>query len=179
MVSSKNRLPIIGVMGSGTCPHSKRAVAIGKWLAEAGMNLLTGGGGGVMASVSEAFHAVSDRKGIVIGIIPGNMPDHDYTPCNGYPNPWIEIPIYTHLPYSGVKGQDPMSRNHINILSSNVIIALPGGAGTASEIMLAKKYSKPLIAYLKTPDEIEGIPAGTLISSNFKDIQDFVLTHVH
>jgi len=32
---------------------------------------------------------------------------------------------------------DMNSRNHINILSSDVVIALPGSKGTYSEVMLA------------------------------------------
>jgi hypothetical protein len=56
---------------------------------------------------------------------------------HGYPNPWVEIPVYTHLPVSGMGGLDASSRNHINILTSDVIVALPGSAGTWSEVMLA------------------------------------------
>ena len=36
-----------------------------------GVHLLTGGGGGVMSAVSEAFHGVPERRGLVIGVIPG------------------------------------------------------------------------------------------------------------
>jgi predicted Rossmann-fold nucleotide-binding protein len=40
-----------------------------------------------------------------------------------------------------------LSRNHINVLSADAVVALPGGAGTRSEIDLAKRYGIPLIAY--------------------------------
>ena len=31
-----------------------------------------------------------------------------------------------------------MSRNHVNVLSSDVVVALPGGPGTLSELRLAR-----------------------------------------
>ncbi len=62
--------PIIGVMGSGNNVHCERARALGLWLAKAGFHLLTGGGGGVMQTVSKAFCDVSNRKGLVIGVFP-------------------------------------------------------------------------------------------------------------
>ena len=64
------RIPIVGVMGSGSSPHAERAAPIGRWLAELGVHLLTGGGGGVMAAVSQAFSETQPRLGSVIGIIP-------------------------------------------------------------------------------------------------------------
>jgi len=171
-----NRLPIVGVMGSGKEPHGERASAIGRWLARQHVHLLTGGGGGVMESVSRAFYEVADRKGLVLGIIPGEATEEGYTPLAGYPNRWVEVPIYTHLPLSGLKGAEPMSRNHINILSAQVIIALPGSAGTASEVALALRYRKPLICYLDGREQIEGLPAEALVEADLEKIQQFVLS---
>jgi predicted Rossmann-fold nucleotide-binding protein len=37
------------------------------------------------------------------------------------------------------------SRNHINVLSSNFIIALPGHEGTISELTLSLKYQKKAV----------------------------------
>ena len=130
------RLPIVGVMGSGTEAHEPRAQQVGSWLATEGVHLLTGGGGGVMASVSRAFHETPGRRGLVIGVLPSSA-SASSEPKPGYPNPWVEIPIYTHLPFSGERGTDPLSRNHINVLTSDVVIFLPGAAGTASEAELA------------------------------------------
>ncbi|MCH7856306.1 MAG: DNA-binding protein, partial [Gemmatimonadetes bacterium] len=45
-------------MGSGSRPYLERASALGRWLAESGVHLLTGGGGGVMAAVSQSFYDV-------------------------------------------------------------------------------------------------------------------------
>jgi len=72
----------------------------------------------------------------------------------GYPNEWAEVVIQTHLATSGTAGTDLTSRNHINILSSDVVVALPGGPGTLSEVQLANIYGKQAIAFLG-PEEDE------------------------
>ena len=58
-MSERSRLSIVGVMGSGTAPHAERARSVGQWLAQQGVHLLTGGGGGVMEAVSQAFFEVT------------------------------------------------------------------------------------------------------------------------
>src|SRR5262249_16811637 len=122
------RIHIVGVMGSGKKAHFEKASRLGRWLAVEGVHLLTGGGRGVMEAVSRAFYETPDRRGLVIGIIPAS--ETAVEPKDGYPNHWVEIPIFTHLPLSGGRGTEPLSRNHINVLSSDVLIALPGDAGT-------------------------------------------------
>ncbi|MCA9734381.1 molybdenum cofactor carrier protein [candidate division KSB1 bacterium] len=144
--------PIIGVMGSGSKEWIELAEPLGCWLAGIGVHLLTGGGAGVMTSVSRAFAAVQNRKGQILGIIPGDFDGGKIVYKIGYPHPWVEIPIYTHLPLSGIEGKEPLSRNHINILSSDAIVALPGGAGTQSEIELAVHYGKPIICFTSSID---------------------------
>lgn len=170
-----NRLPIVGVMGSGNKPHPKRATRLGRWLAGESVHLLTGGGGGVMASVSQAFHETPDRRGLVIGVLPSA--EDSVAPKPGYPNPWVEVPIATHLPLSGTSGTDPMSRNHINILSSDVIVALPGGAGTSSEVALALSYQRPIICYLDSRAEIPDLPLAATVCASFDELQQFVHAH--
>ena len=86
------KLPIVTVMGSGVDEHRDRAQPLGRWLGRQDVHLLTGGGRGVMAAVSEAFHGVPGRRGLVIGILPGEATGR---PLDGYPNPWVEIPIRT------------------------------------------------------------------------------------
>lgn len=141
----------VGVIGSGTEKHSPLCQPLGQWLAAQDCDLINGGGGGVMEAVSQAFAEVPDRKGNVIGIIPASGPCDSpearsaYAPLQGYPNSWVDIPIYTHLPLSGASGKDIASRNSIIILSADVIVAFPGGAGTRSEIQLALEYGKPLL----------------------------------
>ena len=148
------RIKIIGVMGSGIEPHKNLSVPLGRLIAESGYHLLTGGGYGVMAEVSKAFCDVPDRKGFSIGIIrSSDYPvldenTQERTHITFSVNEWVEIPIFTHLPLSGDKGTDFMSRNHINVLASDIVIALPGSAGTYSEAKLSVQYEKPLILFL-------------------------------
>jgi len=173
LMPSARPLPMVGVMGSGTRAHHSRAQKVGRWLAMAGVHLLTGGGGGVMAAVSEAFFKVSDRNGSVIGILPAGN-DERSQPPPGYPNPWVEIPILTHLPFSGSAGTDLQSRNHINILTCRVIIALPGSTGTASEVRSALKYNRPLVAFLKNREEIPGLLDAAMVTDQFDQVTSFV-----
>ena len=172
-MASVQRLPIVGVVGSHADAHAERAAAIGRWLAGQNVHLLTGGGPGVMQAVSKAFVEAPGRKGLVIGIIPCAA-ENSPNPKMGYPNDWVEIPIFTHLHLSGEQGVQPLSRNHIVALSSAVIIAMPGGTGTASEVRLALKYRRPVIAYLKKPAEIEGLPDGIRVESDLDKIKEFV-----
>lgn len=137
-------------MGSGSEEHEELAGEVGKVLAGEGVNLLTGGGEGVMESVARAFvKARAQGQGRVLGIIPGESDETGQIDKPGYPNAWIEIPIFTHLPLSGITGTSSMSRNHINILTSDLLIFLPGGDGTFSEFTLAKRYGKPLAGYFQ------------------------------
>lgn len=144
-------------MGSGTRTHDGLATPLGRGLARMGVHLLTGGGGGVMTAVSRAFARVEDRAGLVVGVLPGGTGGGSWSgggsggaelggpPPPGYPNPWVELAIRTHLAARGAAGDTPDSRNHINILSSDVVVALPGGAGTASEVELVLRYGRPLV----------------------------------
>ena len=166
---------IVGVMGSGQDPHADRSVPLGRWVAELGAHLLTGGGGGVMASVSRAFYEVSPRRGLVIGILPRG--EVGPRPKPGYPNAWVEIAISTHLRLSGAHGSDPMSRNHINVLSSDVIIALPGRHGTASEVELALHYGVPIVAFIGERNEIRGLPSQVAVEPQLRGVATFV-SHV-
>lgn len=148
---------VVAVIGSGTESHVSLTEPLGKWLAGQGCDLINGGGGGVMAAVSQAFAQVADRQGRVIGVIPSSGPCDSpearaaYAPPTGYPNDWIDFPIYTHLHQSGTSGKKSSSRNHIIILTADVIVAFPGGEGTRSEIQLALEYGKPLV--ILNPDQ--------------------------
>ena len=159
-------------MGSGSDPHTSYAQAIGHLLAHKPLHLLTGGGAGVMTAVSEAFSRVESRRGLVIGVLP-SASTADTTPKSGYPNAAVELVIQTHLPLSSTHGTDVMSRNHINILSSDIVIVLPGGAGTRSEVELARRYEKPCIAFGE-PEEFAGFPAELRVTSDIEAVEAFV-----
>lgn len=128
-----------------------------------------------MEAVSRAYHGVHWRRGLVVGILPGVFLDGECRPPEGYPNPWVELPIRTHLPLSGRRGTEPLSRNHINVLSSDVIVALPGGPGTASEVALALRYRRPVIAYLGRSGTIDGLSLdGVSVARHLGEVQRFV-----
>ncbi len=121
-----------------------------------------------MESVSRAFAETRDRAGRVIGVVPGTPPPA------GYPNPWVEIPIFTHLPWSGDRGTEAMSRNHVNVLSSDAIVVLPGGHGTSSEARLAIDYGRPVVAFLESPSELPGLPVDVEVRATLSGVREFV-----
>lgn len=150
--AARRRLPVVAVLGSGSAPHAERARPLGKLLAGFGVHLLTGGGGGVMAEVARAFTETQPREGLSIGILPGDPASGEPPP--GYPNSWVELAVRTHLPGRGGGGAGPDSRNHLNVLSGDVLVFLPGGAGTASELELAARYGRPILLFAGEPPAI-------------------------
>lgn len=140
------RRKIVGVLGSGSTKFEDLAKPLGRMIAEEGYHLLTGAGGGTMRAVSKAFSKIRDRKGVVIGIVraDGGREKQDFAPKKP-PNKYVEIPIFTHLTKSDTSNN---SRNHINILSSDVVVVLPGAKGTLSEVNLASEYGWPIIFFL-------------------------------
>jgi uncharacterized protein (TIGR00725 family) len=148
-----NRLKIVGVMGSGKDEFKELAQAAGQAVAESGYHLLTGAGAGVMRVAAQAFVQSSDRKGLSLGIVRAkSLPTlkgssrawEPRAPINDY----IELPIKTHLPESGETGQDFYSRNHINVLTSDAVVVLPGDAGTETELDLSIQYGRPTILFI-------------------------------
>jgi len=166
---------VVGVMGSGIEPHDDLAAPLGRWIAGRGHDLLTGGGSGVMESVARAFCSVPGRRGISIAVLPGRVDrEGRCTAPAGYPNPWIELAIFTHLALSGAQGTDPMSRNHVNVLSSTVLVALPGGEGTRSEIDLALRYGRPVVAYLGARGARLLLDARIPVAAELGEVTDFI-----
>src|SRR5262249_49177719 len=116
------------------------------------------------------------RAGIAIGIIPGATAPRGagleyHTKGAAYPNHFVDVAVFTHLP-----GEDPegeRSRNHINVLSADLIVALPGGAGTHAEIQLAKRYGKPVVLFLGAGETILGKNAEDLVNAGFNVVHDF------
>ena len=122
------RKPVIGVMGGGQVDDRVRELAreLGARIAERGWILLNGGrNAGVMAA---SARGAKEAGGTVIGVLPDS---HDQQA-----SPDLDVAIVTGL------GD---ARNVINVLSSDVVIACPGGAGTLSEVALALKSGKSVI----------------------------------
>lgn len=173
----KARRPIVGVIGSAEKGWENEASQLGAWLAKIGVHLLTGGGDGVMASVSRAFYETSGRKGLVIGVLPASSDDRLCSPKKGYPNPWVELPIVTHLPLTGSLGTDQFSRNHIIVLSSDAVVALPGGPGTQSELVLAQRYHRPVIAFFENEQDFQDLPDEIPVAKTLSGIRNFLKHH--
>ncbi len=138
----QNRPLIIGVMGGGKVAAAQAAMAyqLGRCIAREGWVLLNGG---LAAGVMEASaRGAREAGGITVGVLPGAD--------TADASPHVLIPIITGM---------GSARNAINVLSSDVVIALPGGAGTLSEVALALKFGKPLVllGFATT-----GLPAGLL-----------------
>lgn len=146
------RKKIVGVMGSGDDAHPEFSTVAGRTIARLGCHLLTGAGGGVMEAVSRAFSETTPREGTVIGVVRAKGDAH-FKPRDGQRiytrralNEFVEIPVFTHLPASST---EPLSRNHINVLTSDVVVVLPGGSGTRSEVELAAEYGwTPVLLFL-------------------------------
>jgi len=144
-----HKLPIVGVFGQGSpigTDRARLAYEIGALVANLGAHLLTGGGFGVMEAAAQGFIGVSGRAGLSIGIVPRDsegpfdVPDHD---LNGrqYPNPFVEIAIMTPLPSLVPDWRHAPARNHVNVLTADAIIALPGNNGTRNELDMAAEYA--------------------------------------
>jgi uncharacterized protein (TIGR00725 family) len=122
---------IIGIMGPGenaTPSDLEMAFQLGRLLAELGFYVLTGGrASGVMEA---AMKGAKSAGGITIGILP--------TEDGRGTSTFVDIPIKTGM---------GSARNNINVLSSDVVVAIGIGAGTTSEISLAIKAQKPIIWY--------------------------------
>ncbi len=173
---------IIGVMAGGdpknAALHRGEAEEVGRVVASGGHDLLTGGGRGLMLVVGRAFLDTKDRRGRLIGVIRAlgtkhlSGEWHDKTgACHAVqksPPPasreWIanadnglsELKICTHLPFSAELGKHDLSRNHINVLTSEKIVVLPGGKGTFTELQLAHEYGRPICLYVGKSGKVGG-----------------------
>ena len=166
---------VIGIIGSGTNPHSELAVPLARWIARNNYHLLTGGGGGVMAAASKAFCEEENRSGISIGIVPTELNrTGQFTPLAGYPNPWVELEIISPLSRFDAQNPEQLSRNYICILSSDLIVALPGSIGTQNEIELAIRFQKPIILFGRAEPTID-FPSTLPRTAQFSDVVDFIL----
>jgi uncharacterized protein (TIGR00725 family) len=126
------RPPYVAVIGEGDPrgPDAQRmldwAEEIGRDLARAGAVVVTGGLGGVMQAASRGAVAAG---GETIGILPGA----DAAEANEY----VSLPIPTGL---GVV------RNLVVVTASDAVIAVGGRHGTLSEIGLALRMGRHVVA---------------------------------
>jgi uncharacterized protein (TIGR00725 family) len=116
------------VCGASEATPSQIAAAreVGRLLARSGAVVLNGGFGGVMAAVSEG---ASSEGGTVVGI----LPDTD----RGGANPHLTLALPTGL------GQ---ARNAVIVTAADSVIAIGAGWGTLSEIALARRLDRRVVA---------------------------------
>lgn len=131
---------IVGIMGGGAANATvlDQAFHLGCLIAENGWVLLNGGrDAGIMGA---SARGAAENGGMVVGILPGDTLDGA--------SPDLTIPIRTGM---------GNARNCINVLSSDIIVACQGGAGTLSEIALALKNSRPVITMGFALPDLPGI----------------------
>ncbi len=128
----------IAVVGASQCDGEIYSIAerIGELIAEKGWVVINGGLGGVMEA---SARGARKKGGIVVGIIPQSE--------RIYANPYCSVVIATNMGHA---------RNMIIIHSSDAVIAVDGEYGTISEMAIALKEGKPLVA-IRPPVKLKGM----------------------
>ena len=130
----KKKKPLIGIIG----PNSEKcnikiyefAFNLGIMLGARHFHLVSGGKFGIMEAVFKGAKSVKERNALTIGIIPEEN--------KKYANDFCDVIIPTGM---------GTARNKIVINTSDIIIAIAGGAGTLSEMAFAWQMNKPIISY--------------------------------
>jgi hypothetical protein len=118
----------VAVVGAGDAPPEvcELAVSVGREIALRGATLICGGRRGVMEAAARGARSAG---GHTVGILPG----YDRRDAN----PHIEFVIASGMGHA---------RNAIVVASADAVIALEGEGGTLSEIGLALKLGRPVVA---------------------------------
>ncbi len=122
--------PYVAVVGSGEASGElyEKARGVGRLVAERGGTVVCGGRSGVMEA---AARGATEVGGTAIGI----LPDEDRTRANEY------------LSFSVATGTGH-ARNLAVVCSGDVVVAVGGEYGTLSEIGLALKGGRPVVALM-------------------------------
>jgi uncharacterized protein (TIGR00725 family) len=120
----------VSVVGSGEASGElyEKAREVGRLVAGRGGTVVCGGRSGVMEA---AARGATEAGGIAIGI----LPDEDREEANEY------------LTYSVATGTGH-ARNLAVVCSGDVVVAVGGEYGTLSEIGLALKVGRPVVALM-------------------------------
>jgi uncharacterized protein (TIGR00725 family) len=118
----------VAVVGPGEAGDYLRTIAqrVGELLAQAGVVLVCGGLGGVMEA---ACQGAAEQGGLTVGLLPGRD--------RSAGNPYLTVALPTGL------GE---LRNGLVVGAADGVISIGGSWGTLSEIALARKTGKPVIA---------------------------------
>ncbi|MDD5115571.1 MAG: TIGR00725 family protein [Candidatus Omnitrophica bacterium] len=122
------RKKIVSVIGGHDCSNKVEQLAhnLGKKLVKVVDILVSGGLSGTMKAVCSGFRS---GGGLTIGIIPGYNKNEA--------NRFVDIVIPTGL---------GLARNVLVVKAADVVIALPGQAGTLSEIAYCLQFKIPVIS---------------------------------
>lgn len=117
----------VAVVGAGDADGAvaDAAEAVGRGLGAAGVLLVCGGLGGVMAAACRGARAAG---GTTLGLLPGED--------RRAGNAWLDIAVPTGL------GD---GRNLLVVRAADAVIAVGGGWGTLSEVALAHVLGRPVI----------------------------------
>jgi uncharacterized protein (TIGR00725 family) len=129
------RTRLIAVVGNGgdlTAEQAQLAESLGAALAEAGYGVVCGGLGGVMESVARGAVTArgTARHPPVVGILPHYLPEQG--------NDYLDVVLPTGLGHA---------RNALVAAAGEVVICVGGAAGALSEVALARKIGRPVLAF--------------------------------
>lgn len=126
--AAPSAVPYVAVVGPGDAgpPECAAAERVGRLLAGHGAVLVCGGLGGVMGAAARGARA---GGGLSVGLLPG----YD----RGAADPHLTVALPTGL------GQ---LRNGLVVAAADAVIAVGGSWGTLSEIALALRTGRPVVA---------------------------------
>lgn len=135
------RVPV-AVLGAreATATQMETAEAVGRRLAEIGLNVICGGREGVMEA---ACRGVAAAGGTAIGLLPEESWD--------FANPHVTVPIATGL---------GAARNAVIARAALCAVAIGGGYGTISEAAFCLQFGRPVVALSGGPplDGVRHLP---------------------
>lgn len=130
---------VIALVGAGSVSPDVAEIAreAGEAIARRGALLICGGLGGVMEA---GCRGAKEAGGVTIGLLPGDDP--------ALANQWVTVPLATGLGHA---------RNALIARSCHGMIAVAGETGTLSEIALALKMGKPVVAVRSVWGDLPGV----------------------
>jgi uncharacterized protein (TIGR00725 family) len=127
----------IGIIGSNKSQCSKElyefSYDLGLLLGNKGHTIINGGMLGTMEAVSKGVKDSENGQSKVVGILPFDNKEQA--------NKYLDITIPTGIGFA---------RNSVVVLSSDILIALGGGAGTLNEISYAWQFGKKVFCYTES-----------------------------
>jgi len=149
----------ISVIGAGASdPEAETAAReLGRLLAERGHEVVCGGLGGVMRAVCQGARQAG---GLTIGILPGA----DIETANEF----VAVPVATGL---------GIMRNALVVGNGAAVIAVEGESGTLSEIAIALKTGKAVIAIGRWSG-LPGVRPASSAQEAVKILDDLDLQHL-